>query len=106
MLQTEDLRPVAGGGVYGGGGLSYLEAQTWRCDELSARRSIGVIWGLYWGYIGRVYGVTLGLYRGYMGVILGLYRGYMGLYWGYIGVILGLYRGYIGITENNMKTPI
>ena len=40
MLQTEDLRPVAGGGVYGGGGLNYLEAQTWRCDELSARRSM------------------------------------------------------------------
>ena len=23
-----------------GGGLNYLEAQTWRCDELSARSSI------------------------------------------------------------------
>ena len=39
FLQTEDFWPVAGGGVYGGGGLTYFEAQTWRCDELSARRS-------------------------------------------------------------------
>ena len=47
--------------------------------------SIGVILGLYWGYIR----VILGLYWGYIGVILGLY-------WGYIGDILGLYWGYIG----------
>ena len=40
LLQTEDLGPVAGGGVYGGGGLACFEAQTWRCDELSARRSM------------------------------------------------------------------
>ena len=39
LLQTEDFWPVAGGGVYGRGGLTYLEAQTWRCDKLSARRS-------------------------------------------------------------------
>ena len=40
---------------------------------------IGVILGLYWGYIG----VIWGLYWGYIGVILGLYGGYM-------GIILGL----------------
>ena len=47
LSQTEDLRPVAGGGVYGGGGLAYFEEQTWRCDELSARRSIHVHTNIY-----------------------------------------------------------
>ena len=48
-------------------------------------------------------GVILGLYGGYIGVMLGLY-------WSYIGVILGLYWGYIGviwgIMDKKMETTI
>ena len=40
VVQTEDLRPVAGGGVYGGGGLARVQVQAWPRDELSARRSV------------------------------------------------------------------
>ena len=47
-------------------------------------KRIGVILGLYWGYIGDI----------------------LGIFWGYIGDILGLYWGYIGIMEKKMETTI
>ena len=34
IVQTEDLRPFAGGGVYGGGELARAQVQAWPCDEL------------------------------------------------------------------------
>ena len=45
-----------------------------------------------------------------LGVILGLYGGYirdiLGLYWGHVGVVLGLYWGCVGIMESEMETTI
>ena len=76
---------------------------------------IGVMLGLYWGYIGRM---EKKMETTIMGYILRLYRVILGLYWEngkengnyynglYIGVMLGLYWGYIGIMEKKMETTI
>ena len=51
---------------------------------------IGIILGLYWGYIG----IILGFYWDYARIILGLYWNHTEII---LGIILGLYWGYTGI---------
>ena len=53
------------------------------------RAAIGVLLGLYWGYIGGI----LGFFKGSIGAYIG---GRLGLY---IRGILGLYRGYTGMDQ-------